>query len=68
MVARRDAVHALFGGYDKVKEALSRLADDMEQTAETRLEASKHCKTMDKLETAILFIHCGMTFSPGLMK
>lgn len=52
--ARRDAVHALFDGYDKVKEALIQLANDMEQTAETRLEASKHCKTMEKLETAIL--------------
>jgi hypothetical protein len=52
--ARRDAVHALFEGYNEVKEALSKLADDMEQSAETRLEASTHCKTMDKLETAIL--------------
>jgi len=52
--ARRDAVHALFEGYNEVKEALNKLADDREQTTETRLEASTHCKTLDKLETAIL--------------
>ena len=47
-------MHALFKGYNEVNEALSKLADDNEQTAETRLEASTHCKTMNKLETAIL--------------
>jgi len=40
--ARRDAVHALFEGYNGIKEALSKLADDYEQMAETRLEASTH--------------------------
>jgi hypothetical protein len=52
--ARPDAVHALSDGYNEVKDALAKLADDMEQTTETQLEASKHWKTMEKLETAIL--------------
>lgn len=52
--ACRDAVHALFEVYNEIKHALTELAEDMEQTAETRLEASMHCKTLDKLQTAIL--------------
>ncbi len=52
--ARRDAVHALFEGSNEVKKAHGHLAEDMKQPAETQLEASKHCNTMNKLETAIL--------------
>jgi len=52
--ARWDAVHALFEGYNEIKEALSKLADDHEQMAEIRLEASTHAKDHGQLETAIL--------------
>jgi len=52
--ARRDAVHALFEGYNGIKEALSQLADDYEQMAETRLESSTHAQDHGQLETAIL--------------
>jgi len=47
-------VHALFEGYNEIKEALSKLADDYELTAETRLEASTHARDHGQLETAIL--------------
>jgi len=48
------SVHALFEGYNEIKEALSKLADDYEQMAETRLEASTHAQDHGQLETAIL--------------
>jgi len=47
-------VHALFEGYNGIKEALSKLADDYEQMAETRLEAYTHAQDHGQLETAIL--------------
>jgi len=47
-------VHALFEGYNEINEALGKLADDYEQMAETRLEASTHAQDHGQLETAIL--------------
>jgi len=47
-------VHALFEGYNEIKEALSKLADVYEQMAETRLEASTYAQDNGQLKTAIL--------------
>lgn len=52
--AHFDAVAALYGGYDKIQDALDALAVDADQEWSTRIEAEGLSKKMSKLETVIL--------------
>ena len=52
--AHADAVKALCEGYENIQLALDSLADDVEQPKDTRLEAQRLRRKMDKLETVIL--------------
>ena len=52
--AHADAVNALCEGYAQIQVALNKLAEDADQTEETKIEAASLSKKMDKLEFAIL--------------
>ena len=52
--AHADAVKALCEGYENIQLALDSLADDVEQPKDTRPEAQRLRRKMDKLETVIL--------------
>ena len=52
--ARVDAAAALAKGYDSILEALCEIANDADQTADARVEATGLRDLMDELETAIL--------------
>ena len=54
MVARHDAVRALAKSSASVKEALDMLAEDTDQTLQTRLEAKCISEKLDTLEYALM--------------
>lgn len=54
--ARADATKALVDGYDEICDALVELADDVEQKADAREEASGYVDNMNRLETGILAV------------
>ena len=54
--ARADATKALVDGYDEICDALVELADDVDQKADVREEASGYADNMNRLETGILAV------------
>ena len=54
--AHFDAVHALYGAFEKIKHALDSLSADNKQEVNTRREAERLSKKMENLETIFLTI------------
>ena len=54
--AHFDAVHVLYGAFEKIKHALDSVSADNEQEVNTRREAEGLSKKMENLETIFLTI------------